>query len=166
MVIGPSLRQSQGQNQTSKDKPQEVLVQPQSQGSALYDPNFFSPQSVVAAAPNPGTSTAAVIEAVGYTTTFLSTITDMTESASGVAQFVGTLGRAGAITGGLADSFLLGTQIGSMRQDGFTPANVSGAATSSINIGAATLAITQPETAPAVGVFFLFEMLFNITTKQ
>jgi len=116
--------------------------------------------------PNPGTSSATVMEAVGYTTTFLTTITDMTEDASGAAQFVSTLGRAGAITGGLADSFLLGTQIGSMRQNGFTPANVSGAATSSINIGAAALAIAQPETAPAVGVFFLFEMLFNVTTEQ
>jgi hypothetical protein len=138
----------------------------QSQGSALNDPNYFSPQSVAATIPNPGTSAANVMEAVGYTTTFLTTITDMTEGASGAAQFVATLGRVGAITGGLADSFLLGTQIGSMMQNGPTPANVSGAATSTINIGAAGLAIAQPETAPAVGVFFLFELLFNVATKD
>ena len=140
--------------------------QAQSQGSALNDPNYFSPQSAAASTQNPGTSAANVMEAVGYTTTFLTTITDMTEEASGAAQFVGTLGRVGAITGGLADSFSLGTQIGSMIQNGPTPANVSGAATSTINIGAAGLAIAQPETAPAVGVFFLFEMLFNVTTEQ
>jgi hypothetical protein len=102
-----------------------------------------------------GTSAADALEAVGFTTTFLGTITDITMDASGVAQFAATLGRAGAVTGGLADSFLLGTQIASMRQDGFTPTNVSGAATSSMNIGAATLAVVQPETAPAVGAFFL-----------
>ena len=96
------------------------------------------------------------------TTTFLGTITDLTGSASGVANFAETLGRAGAITGGLADSFLLGTQIGSMRQNGFTPTNVSGAATSSINIGAATIAIVQPETAPAVGAFFLYELMLKL----
>jgi hypothetical protein len=112
--------------------------------------------------PLTGTSTADAIEAVGFTTTFLGTITDMTGGASGVAEFAATLGRAGAITGGLADSFLLGAQIRSVRQDGFTPTNVSGAATSSINIGAATLAIVQPETAPAVGAFFFVELIFKI----
>jgi hypothetical protein len=111
-----------------------------------------------------GTSAADAMEAVGFTTTFLGTLTDMTGAASGVAQFAATLGRAGAITGGLADSFLLGTQIGSMRQDGFTPTNVSGAARSSINIGAATLAIVQPETAPAVGAFFLVELFLKIVS--
>jgi hypothetical protein len=104
------------------------------------------------------------MEAVGFTTTFLGTITDMTRGASGVAQFAETLGRVGAVTGGLADSFLLGTQITSMRQDGFTPTNVSGATTSSINIAAATLAIAQPETAPAVGAFFLVELFLKLVS--
>jgi RHS repeat-associated protein len=111
-----------------------------------------------------GTAVADAMEAVGFTTTFLGTITDLTRDASGVAQFANTLGRAGAITGGLADSFLLGTQIASMRQDGFTPTNVSGAATSSINIGAATLAVVQPETAPAVGAFFLVELFLKLVS--
>jgi hypothetical protein len=117
----------------------------------------------VSATPLPeGTSVAEAMEAVGFTTTFLGTITDITGDASGVAGFVGSLSRAGAITGGLADSFLLGTQIASMTQNGFTPTNVSGAATSSINIGAATLAIVQPETAPAVGAFFLVELFLKL----
>ena len=107
---------------------------------------------------------AETMEAVGFTTTFLGTIADFTGEASGVAVFVGSLSRAGAITGGLADSFLLGTYLGSMRQDGFTPTNVGGAATSSINIAAAGLAIVQPETAPAVGTYFLFQLLYKLAT--
>jgi hypothetical protein len=86
-------------------------------------------------------------------------------SALGAGKGPSAIGNVGTVLGVAANSFSLGNSIGYMYQQGPTVNNVSQAGMSTMNLVMIGLALTQPETAPVIGLIFVGEVFYNVLTK-